>query len=57
MSVSPWPGKCFSVVSIPPSCEPRMYAVTIEPTSAGSSPKERVLMIGFSGLICTSAMG
>jgi hypothetical protein len=34
-----------------------MNAFTIAATVFGSSPKDRVLMIGFSGLLLTSATG
>src|SRR5216683_948537 len=53
--VSPWPGKCFAVERPPFSSTPRTNAATNSETRAGSSPKERVLMIGFSGLLLTSA--
>ena len=55
--VSPCPGKCFAVASTPLSCSPRTSAATIRPTAAGSSPNERVLMMGLSGLLLTSATG
>ena len=32
MPVSPWPGKCFAVASIPWSCSPRTSAATSRPT-------------------------
>ena len=55
--VSPWPGKCFAVASIPWSWMPRISAAASRPTSTGSSPNERVLMIGLAGLLLTSATG
>src|SRR5438445_6552164 len=55
--VSPWPGKCLSVASMPWSWRPRTYSCTRRDTARGSSPKERMLMIGFSGLLFTSASG
>ena len=55
--VSPCPGKCFAVASIPWSWRPRTSAATMPATAAGSSPKERVLMIGLAGLLLTSATG
>ena len=55
--VSPCPGKCFPVAIIPCSCTPRMNAAPSRATSAGSSPKERVLITGFAGLLFTSRIG
>ena len=55
--VSPCPGKCFAAVSMPCAFDPLMNAATRSPTCAGFSPKERVLMIGLSGLLFTSATG
>jgi len=55
--VSPCPGKCFAVASMPKSCRPRTSAATMRPTWAGSSPNARVLMIGLAGLLFTSATG
>ena len=57
VAVSPWPGKCLAVVIIPPARAPWMYAATRSPTCSGSSPKERVLIMGFAGLELTSASG
>ena len=57
VAVSPWPGKCLAVESIPPAWIPLMVATAIRPTNAGSSPKERTLMIGFVGLLLTSTTG
>ena len=57
VAVSPWPGKCLAVASMPPAWIPFRYAVAIRPTNAGSSPKERTLMIGFCGLLLTSTTG
>ena len=57
VAVSPWPGKCLAVPSMPPACIPWRYAVAIRPTNSGSSPKERTLMIGFFGLLLTSTTG
>ncbi len=57
VAVSPWPGKCLAVDSIPPAWMPFRYAVAIRPTKAGSSPKERMLMMGFIGLLLTSTTG
>ncbi len=56
-SVSPWPGKCLSVASMPASCRPRAKPDTIAPTRAGSSPNERMLITGLRGLLLTSATG
>ena len=55
--VSPWPGKCLAVVSAPPARAPRMKAAPSRATACGSSPKERVLITGFSGLLFTSRTG
>ena len=55
--VSPCPGKCLAVASIPWSWRPRTSAATIRPTASGSSPNERVLMMGLAGLLLTSATG
>ena len=55
--VSPWPGKCFAVAIAPWSCRPRTKADPSRPTCSGSSPKERTLMTGFSGLLLTSRTG
>ena len=55
--VSPWPGKCLSVASIAWSCSPRTYSVTSRDTVRGSSPNDRILMIGLAGLLLTSASG
>ena len=60
MSVSPWPGKCLAVTStrfFGSECAPSMYAATCCATSSGFSPKERMLITGFSGLLLTSATG
>ena len=56
-SVSPWPGKCFSVASMPASCRPRANPATIAPARAGSSPNDRMLITGLRGLLLTSATG
>src|ERR1035438_5825941 len=59
-AVSPWPGKCFAVVSTKlrlSEWAPSMKALTCAATSCGFSPKERMLMIGLSGLLLTSATG
>src|SRR2546426_8220569 len=55
--VSPCPGKCLIVASIPYSCSPLTYSRTRRDTARGSSPNERVLMIGLAGLLLTSASG
>ena len=55
--VSPCPGKCFAAVNMPCSFDPLINAATRLPTCTGSSPKERVLMMGLSGLLFTSATG
>src|SRR5213594_2591372 len=55
--VSPWPGKCLSVASMPWSRRPRTYSCTKRDTCRGSSPNERMLMMGFAGLLFTSASG
>ncbi len=55
--VSPCPGKCFAVASMPWSWSPWMAATTSRPTAYGSSPNERVLMIGLAGLLLMSATG
>ena len=60
VAVSPCPGKCFAVVSTRApgtECAPVMKAETKAETSAGFSPYERMLMIGLSGLLLTSASG
>jgi hypothetical protein len=57
VAVSPWPGKCFAVDSIPPAWIPFEYDAAISETSATSSPNERMLMIGFLGLLFTSTTG
>src|SRR5579883_1151419 len=49
--VSPWPGKCFAVAKPPLSCTPRMNRVTNSATRCGSSPNERMLIMGFAGLL------
>ena len=54
---SPCPGKCLAVASIPASCVPRTYAVASEETFFGSSPNERMLMMGLAGLFWTSTTG
>ncbi len=56
-AVSPCPGKCFAVASPPFSFTPRTYALTNSATRPGFSPNDRVLMIGFSGLLLMSATG
>ncbi len=56
-SVSPWPGKCFAVVSSPASWAPSTKAAARRPTRSGSSPKARVLMMGLSGSLLTSTTG
>ena len=56
--MSPWPGKCLAVASMPRVLgaahrggdQPRRPA-------PGRSPKDRVLMIGLAGLLLTSATG
>ncbi len=53
----PWPGKCFAVDKPPFSSTPRMNCVTYSETCCGSSPNERMLMMGLSGLLLTSASG
>ena len=55
--VSPCPGKCLAVASIPCSCSPRISADTNIATASGFSPNERVLMIGLAALLLTSATG
>ena len=55
--VSPWPGKCLAVAMAPWSCIPLTKAVPRAATRFGSSPKERTLMTGFSGLLLTSSTG
>ena len=55
--VSPCPGKCLAVVRAPPARAPRMKAAPSRPTASGSSPKERVLITGLSGLLFTSSTG
>ena len=57
VAVSPCPGKCLAVVISPWSVAPRTYAATSRATAWGDSPNERVLMIGLSGLLFTSATG
>ena len=57
VSVSPWPGKCFAVASMPASWVPRTAAATKRATVWGSPPNERVLMIGLAALLLTSATG
>jgi len=57
VSVSPCPGKCLPVAIAPCSCTPRTKDAPSTPTAAGSSPKERTLMIGLSGLELTSSTG
>ena len=42
---------------MPWSCRPRTYSVTNRDTVGGSSPNERMLMIGLAGLLLTSASG
>jgi len=56
-SVSPCPGKCLTVAMVPPARAPSAKAEAMVPTSAGVSPNDRMLMIGFSGLLLTSATG
>ena len=57
VAVSPWPGKCLAVASMPPCWIPRMYAVAMRATSSGSSPNERILITGFCGFTFTSTTG
>ena len=58
VAVSPWPGKCFAVTMIGAAAwAPSMKAETMAETSSGFSPNERILMIGLSGLLFTSASG
>jgi len=55
--VSPCPGKCLAVASTCSDWTPLINATTNLLTSAGSSPKLRVLMTGLSGSTLTSATG
>jgi hypothetical protein len=55
--VSPCPGKCFAVAMAPFSSTPRTNCATYSATCFGSSPNERILMMGLSGLLFTSATG
>ena len=60
VAVSPCPGKCFAVTSTrdpATECAPSMNADTNSRHRPGSSPYERILMIGLSGLLLTSASG
>ena len=60
VAVSPWPGKCFAVTRtrFPElACAPSMNALTKRDTLAGFSPYDRILMMGLSGLLFTSASG
>ena len=57
VAVSPCPGKCLAVVSRPPERAPTTKARAMRATSAGSSPYERMLITGLSGLLLTSATG
>ncbi len=57
IAVSPWPGKCLAVDSMPPPRRPSMKAAPRRETSSGSSPKERRLITGLAGLLLTSTTG
>ena len=59
-AVSPWPGKCLAQRRMGlagSEWAPSMNAVTCAATSLGCWPKERILMMGLSGLLFTSATG
>ena len=56
-AVSPCPGKCLAEVSRPPLEAPRMNAAPSWATISGSSPNERMLITGLSGLLLTSTTG
>ena len=57
VAVSPWPGKCLAVVRTGYFFAPSIKLLTKAPTISGVSPKARILITGFSGLLFTSAMG
>ena len=57
LEVSPCPGKCLAVAATPALCRPRMSAALMRATNFGASPKERVPMTGFRGLLLTSQTG
>ena len=56
-AVSPWPGKCLAQATMPPAWAPATAAATCMATRLGTSPKERVSMIGESQFRLTSAQG
>ena len=57
VSVSPCPGKCLMVAATPSPCTPRTNAAPIRDTARGSSPNDRTLITGLSGLLFTSTAG
>ena len=56
-TVSPWPGKCFSVAMTPCCCIALTATLPRFETTSGLSEKERILMTGLLGLLFTSMLG
>ena len=56
-AVLPCPGKCLAVAITSLECRPSIATITRSATFSGSSPKERVPIMGFLGFELTSDTG